>query len=611
MKAIAVYGSLGAGIAMALLFLTPVLPDVGRLPELNFKPTVVLAQGGEALFNPLTSSPEFRHLSSNTLKDFPQVIQDAVLASEDSRFYWHPGVDPIGIARAIAVRGSGSVQGASTLTQQVSRSLFPFVGQEFSIWRKVREALVATKLEVFHSKRFILLAYLNNVYLGDRVYGFLDAAQIYFGKPLTQVTVQEAATMVAFLPQPNPFAYGMCNPDSALHGELKDARDRVIQRMADQGRIPAQEAVNATRTPIQPRPEFCRNFDAVQKAPVLTDYTLYREFPKLLGMKADEGNFVITSTVDDPLQREATDSLEAALAQSGIPEQFEQGAIVTLNAQTGAILAMVGGSKASYVPRGLNRAVDALRQPGSTFKLFTYLAALEKGIEPTDTFSCDDLVWQEQPYEACQRSQGRSAITVAEGLAQSENPIALRLAQEVTLPRVISTARRLGINSKLEETPGVVLGQSEVTLLEMTRAYAAIANGGKLVRPHSIGLIQDSNRCPNAEDIGSCTVVYENTLEPQSQKQVVETEITQVLTPMLQQVVENGTGGNAFLGGVQVAGKTGTTDDRRDLWFIGYLPEQQWVTGVWLGNDNNDSTEGESSRAAQVWADYMAKAIRQ
>ncbi|MCM1982398.1 transglycosylase domain-containing protein [Lyngbya confervoides] len=604
------YAAIAIALGLGLLFLTPILPNVSRLPELNLKPTVVLARGGEELFNPLTFSPEFKHRNSQRLKDFPQAVRDALLASEDSRFYWHPGVDPLGITRAIALRGSGQVQGASTLTQQVARSLFPYVGgSEFTLTRKIREALVALKLEIFHSKDFVLLAYLNNIYLGDRIYGFLDAAPIYFGKPLGQTNLQEAATLVTLLPQPNRFAYGMCDRDSSVHQELKNARDRVIERMADQGRIKAQEAVNATRTPIQPSPDFCRNLDAVQKAPYLTDYTLYREFPKLLAMKADEGNFVISSTLDYPLQREATASLERALAQHGIPERFDQGAILTLDAQTGGILAMVGGR--NYSPGSFNRAIDAQRQPGSTFKLFTYLAALEKGIEPSDRFSCAALVWQGQSYDPCQRAGAQGSISVAQGFALSENPIALRLAQKVTIPTVLETAKRLGVSSALEQTPGVILGQSEVTLLEMTRAYTAIANGGKLVRAHTIAQIQDSNRCTDNQQVESCTVIYKSDLEPQAQQQKIQLEDTQALTQMLQQVVDEGTGTNATLAGVSVAGKTGTTDDRRDLWFIGFLPQQQWVTGVWLGNDSGEATNSESSRAAQVWADYMAKAIRQ
>lgn len=610
-----------ASVSALLIILSPSLPNVGIFPELNGKPTVVVARGGEVLLNPLTFVPNFKHLSSNDGKDFPKLIRDAVLASEDSRFYWHPGIDPIGIVRALRVRQQGGdIQGASTLTQQVARSLFPYVGRETTLVRKIREAMVAFKIEFFHGKRSILFAYMNNIFLGGPNYGFLDAALTYFDKPLSELTISETATLVAFLPKPNDYAYAICHPRSNLGRELKNARDRVITRMATQKRIRNQDAVNAMRQPIQPSVKYCQNFDEVQEAPFFTDYVLsdhflggkrqVSEFEGLMGLKASEGNFVIQSTLDYPLQKEAEASLEKALINSGVSESFDQGAILTLDAKTGEILAMVGGKASSYVPGAFNRTIQAHRQSGSTFKLFAYLTALEKGISPEKLYSCSGLTWSNFTYQPCQRSGGSARITMAQGLARSENPVVLRIAQEFGLSEVIATAKRLGIESELEATPGLVLGQEEAYLLEMTRAYAVIANGGKLVRPHSIARIQDTNLCEDNNDARTCTVVYTNQLERETQKQVVDPEITQTLTGMLQQVVAVGTGRNARLNGVNVAGKTGTTDDRRDLWFIGYFPEQQFVTGVWLGNDNAKATGSESSRAAQVWADYMQKAIR-
>lgn len=603
-------GSVGGLLTLLILvLLSPLVPDVSRLPELNQKPTVVYATTGQELNNPLHFADQFQHLSAQRLADIPKVIKDAVLASEDSRFYWHPGLDPIGIVRAILNRHSGSQQGASTLTQQVARSLFPFVGQDYTIIRKLREALVSLKLELFQSKDFIFLAYLNNIYLGVNVYGFMDAAPVYFGKPLSQVNLSEAATLTAMVTGPNASAAALCNRQSKNHPLLKKDRDRILDRMAAQHRIDVILARDTKRIPIQPSPAFCRNYDVIQKAPYFTDYVLYRELPQLLATTADEGNFIVESTLNWAMQQEAEASFNRILNRYGVSKRITQGAMITLDAQTGAVLAMVGGANPS--PQGLNRALDIQRQPGSTFKLFTYLAALLRGIQPDKSYSCAPITWSSFTYEGCSaRANGARQLTMAEGLALSENPIAFRIAAEVGLSKVIQMAQSLGIKSPLQETPGTVLGQSEVSLLEMTRAYGMVANGGKALSVHTIAQIRDSNRCPQKSDPQNCPVIYQNQHPEAAQKQVLDPNLTATMTSLLQTAVAEGTGRAAYLQGVQVAGKTGTTNDDRDLWFIGYLPEQKLVTGVWLGNDDNSSTQPGAHRpAAELWADYMAKLI--
>ncbi|MEC4814497.1 MAG: transglycosylase domain-containing protein [Scytonema sp. PMC 1069.18] len=575
--------------------------DVQPLPGPSRAPVVIYARDGETrLREPRTTA----HIDMKRLEEFGPYLPAAVVASEDSRYYWHFGVDPLGVLRAVFINTrSGDVQqGASTVTQQVARSLFrDYVGRQDSLGRKFREAVVALKLETFYSKDDILLTYLNRVFLGADTSGFEDAARYYFEKSAKELTVSEAATLVGILPAPN--AFDLCG-DSNNKLRTIEYRNRVLRRMLDMGKIKTEDYNRARRSPIEISPKVCER-QAKTIAPYFYNY-VFQELERILGTElATEGNFIIETELDTSMQAKAEDSLQKHVSNAGKTFNFSQGAMVTLDTNTGAILAMVGGT--DYRTSQFNRAVQAKRQPGSTFKLFPYTAAIEQGVSPGRSYSCSPFRWQGFTYKPCRTGAG--SLDVATGLALSENPIALRLARDVGLDKVVTMAKRLGIKSELEAVPGLVLGQSVVNVLEMTGAFAAIGNKGVWNRPHAISRILDSSDCRDIKDPKTCRVIYSFDQDSEANKRVLQTDIASTMVRMLQQVITNGTGRSAAIG-LGEAGKTGTTDKNVDLWFIGFIPNRRLVTGIWLGNDNNSPTSGSSAQAAQLWGNYMGKVTK-
>ena len=597
------YGLYGIGGLTALLVLVigiewlkvPVRP----LPLGVQGPVIVNSRDQTPLRQPRTTA----HRELKRLSEFSPYLPKAVIASEDSRYYWHFGVDPYGILRALVtnVRGGAIRQGASTLTQQMARSLFTdYVGREDSAGRKLREAVVALKLETFYSKDEILKTYLNRVYLGvDGGYGFEDASQFYFDKPAKDLSISEAATLVAILPAPNRY-----NPVQNYNTALQ-LRDRVITRMRTLGMISQDEANQARRSRIEVSPK-AREFLASTKAPYFYSY-VFDELRTLLGDQlAQEGNFIVETGLDLQVQAKADAALRNSVYTNGSRLGYSQGALVTLNTRTGEILALTGG--VDYQQSQFNRATQALRQPGSTFKIFTYTSAIDKGISPGKAYSCAPVVWQGQRFRSCERAGGGS-VSMATGLAQSENAIALRVAQEVGLDSVVQMARRLGITSKLIPVPGLVLGQSEATVLEMTGAFATVANHGVFNRAHAIKRILDSSDCKDFKDRRTCRVIYSDDQDSGMNRRVLQPAVADTMTSMFQGVVQGGTGRAASLG-LGEAGKTGTTNNNVDLWFIGYIPNRELVTGIWLGNDKPAPTRGSSGQAAQLWANYMRQVVQ-
>ncbi|MGL5032235.1 MAG: transglycosylase domain-containing protein, partial [Microcystaceae cyanobacterium] len=516
-----------------------------------------------------------------------------VIASEDSRFYWHLGVDPLGVIRAITVNSKGkNKQGASTLTQQLARSLFPEVGRENTANRKWREMAVAIKLEFVYSKNELLKTYLNRVYLGSGHYGFEDAAQFYFDKSAQNLDISEAATLVGMLPAPNLY-----NPIQSYDTAVQ-MRDRVIRRMAALGMITEQEANRARRSRIKVSPKASKSLSKLI-APYFYSY-IFSELRQLLGDEiANEGNFIVETSLDPKMQNQAEKSLTNNLNTLGSRFNYSQGALVTLNSRNGEILAMVGGR--DYQKSQYNRVTQAQRQPGSTFKLFAYTAAIAQGISPNNLYSCNALNWQGQKFKACERSTGN--ITMTQGLARSENAVALRVSQQVGLNSIISLAQHFGITSKLTSSPGLVLGESETTVLAMTGAYAAIANQGVWNKPHAIRRILDGGDCQNYEQLETCREIYNFEEDQSRQQRVVSENIASTIMGMLRQTVIQGTGQSANVI-PNAAGKTGTTNRGVDLWFMGIIPQNHQVTGVWLGNDDNTPTRGSSSQAVNLWTIY-------
>lgn len=552
-------------------------------------------QGPIALYDrndrPISSVDSERHNELKGLDSFSPLLINAVIASEDSRFWWHPGIDAIGTLRALVtnVLGQEVLEGGSSLTQQLARSLYPDqVGQGDTLERKWRELLVALQLESRFSKSDLLLSYLNRVYLGVG-YGFEDAAQAYFDTSAGSLRLDQAALLVGLLPSPN--GHDPCrHPARALQ-----ARNLVLNKMADQGKISLDTARLTRRRPIQLAPDACdrRHTDA---APFYSDQ-VQRDLAALVGADvAAEGNFLIETYYEPRLQAVMQHQLRRALrVHSG--RGIEQGAAVLIDSRSGGVLAISGGR--DFRSSQFNRASMALRQPGSTFKLFSYLAALEQNISPDQPFDCGPLQWGGQQFESDCAGQ-RNLI---QAFALSDNTVALRLAQRIGIDQVVRQARALGITTPLSPVPGLTLGQSEVRLIELTSAYAAVENGGLWYPPTTIRRLVDAETCAS-ETTDRCRSRSTPVTTP---RQAIRADTALKMQTMLRAVVQKGTGQAAALGGNE-GGKTGTTNEGRDLLFIGYEPTNHWVLGIWLGNDDNTPTTGSSAIAAGLWGDIIRAA---
>ncbi len=551
---------------------------------------------------PLSSADSSLHHENPGLRDYPAVLIDALLASEDSRFWWHPGIDPIGTGRALVANllGGRVLEGGSSLTQQLARSLYPeIVGQGQTLQRKWRELLVALQLEQRFSKRDLLLNYLNRVYLGVG-WGFEDASRLYFNKPAARLDLNEAALLVGLLPSPN--GRDPCsNPQAAL-----EARNGVLSKMVDTGHLGAEQARRASRQPITLAGQACHSGTSGtsgtsnhRPAPYYTDQVRL-DLGSLLGEPvAAEGNFLVETHLDPLVQAVVERRLAWLLA--GTRPAVSEGAVVVLDSRSGGILAVAGGR--DYRQSQFNRATMALRQPGSTFKLFTYLAALERGIKPSDAISCAPLDWGGQTFS----SSCGGSLSLTSAFAESSNTAALRLARRVGLEQVAQKARDLGISTPLEPVPGLALGQSEVRLVELTAAYAAVANDGIWHAPTTIRQLTDAETCGGLESQRCRTLKAQGDRPINPGRRVISVATARQMQGLLRAVVRQGTGGAASLGGLE-GGKTGTTNNGRDLLFIGYEPQRHWVIGIWLGNDDNRPTGSSSALAAGLWGDIVRAA---
>ena len=547
---------------------------------------------------PLSSAESSLHHENPGLRDYPAVLIDALLASEDSRFWWHPGIDPIGTGRALVANlvGGRVLEGGSTLTQQLARSLYPeTVGQGQTLERKWRELLVAMQLEQRFSKRDLLLTYLNRVYLGVG-WGFEDASRLYFNKPASRLDLDEAALLVGLLPSPN--GRDPCsNPQAAL-----EARNGVLSKMVDTGHLGSEQARRASRRPIALAGQACRGggsgsgHGGRRPVPFYTDQVRL-DLGSLLGDPvAAEGNFLVETHLDPLLQQVVEGRLGQLLA--GTRPAVSEGAVVVLDSRNGGILAVAGGR--DYRQSQFNRATMAQRQPGSTFKLFTYLTALERGLRPDDAISCAPLDWGGQSFS----SDCGGSLSLTSAFAASSNTAALRLARRVGLEQVAQKARELGISTALEPVPGLALGQSEVRLVELTAAYAAVANDGIWHAPTTIRHLTDAETCGGLESQRCRTLKGKGDRPINPGRRVISVATARQMQGLLRAVVQQGTGGAASLGGME-GGKTGTTNNGRDLLFVGYEPQRHWVIGIWLGNDDNRPTGSSSGLAAGLWSEIV------
>jgi penicillin-binding protein 1A len=490
------------------------------------------------------------------LRDLPRHLPEAFIAIEDRRFRSHFGIDPIGLARAAWANFSAGqvVQGGSTLTQQLAKNLF--LTPERSFRRKVQEALLALWLEQRFTKDQLLEIYLNRVYLGAGVFGVDAAARLFFGVSARQVTPWQAA-ILAGLPKAPSRLNPRAAPDAAMaRGAL------VLEAMAETGVLTARQATLETermRLPNRPSRDSGWFADWAQE-------DLAERYPSA-------GDLVIRTTLDAALQAVVEARLEAMLASAGARAGVAQGAVIAIDANTGAVRAMAGGR--DYRVSQFNRATQARRQPGSAFKPIVFLAALERGASPGDTVADTPLNlggWS--PGNGEWRSRGE--ITLEEALTHSVNTSAVRvLARAGGARGAIEVARRLGLSGPFPKDASIALGTGEVTLIDLAAAYATFANGGLRVSPFAI---------QEARAEGKALAVARPAPE-----RVVEPGHAQVMRRMLEQVVARGTGRAAQPPGQRpVAGKTGTTQDFRDAWFIGIAgaPANPLVIGVWLGNDD-------------------------
>ena len=514
------------------------------------------------------------------IKDVPDNIKNAIIATEDKNFYHHHGYDPIGVARSMVVNlATGDLkQGASTITQQLARILF--LSNEKTFDRKIKEFIVAARIEKTISKDKILEMYLNNVYLGSGAYGVAGAAQIYFNKPLKDLTLAEAA-LIAGLPQA-PSVYSPYN-DKKL---ALERRNQVLGRMLKMRYI-TQEQYNQAKEEklhLNPNP----NVYSLNRAPYFVDFAM-KELEEL-GFDETEisqGGYKVVTTLNYAAQKAAENAVNANVGN-------RQAAVFSFSPITGEIYVYVGGK--NYFKSQYDRVTQSVRPPGSAFKPLVYAAAIEKGWGPNDIL--DDTPvningWK--PHNYNNRYRGRLPLFM--GLTVSSNVMAARLIQDVGVRSVIGIARSLGITTPIEYDMTIALGSNGVKLYEMTIAYGAFANGGFKVKPYAIERVETSRG----------KVIYQ---APKTRvMKVLNLNTSAVVTAMLKTVIENGTGRSASIG-KPAAGKTGTTDDNKDASFYGYTPDV--VTGVWVGNDDNTkmgSVYGSTIPAA-IWKATMKAATQ-
>ncbi len=512
------------------------------------------------------------------LGELPDYVPKAFIAIEDRRFYSHHGVDPLGIARAgvADILRRGASQGGSTITQQLAKNLF--LTQQRTVSRKLQEVALALWLEHKYSKAGILELYLNRVYFGAGAYGVEAASQRYFGKSARHLTLAEAAMLAGLVQSPSRLA-----PSHNLDGAQRRAAV-VLADMAEQKMISADAEKTALAHParaVKPAGAGSVNYVADWVMDAVDD---------LIG-NVDQ-DVVVQTTIDPALQSAAEQALVEALNQRGDKLSIGQGALVAMTPD-GVVRALVGGR--NYGESQFDRAIDARRQPGSAFKPFVYLTALEHGLTP-DTVRQDAPInikgWKPENYER----EYLGPVTLTQALANSLNTVSVRLTLEFTPDAVVRTAHRLGIESKLEPNASIALGTSEVSPLELVSAYATFANGGLAVTPHLVERI----RTPDGK-----------TLYERSQQQlgrIVDARYVGMMNAMMHEVLASGTARRADLPGWQAAGKTGTTEDFRDAWFVGYTAHL--VTGVWLGNDDNSPTKKAVGGGVpvEIWSRFMKAA---
>jgi penicillin-binding protein 1A len=566
------------------------LPDISRMADYQpARSTRIYARDGTLLANVYKENRVWVPITR-----IPQIVREAFVANEDHNFYRHHGVDFGGIIRAAFadVTHQHIEQGASTITQQLARALF--LSNKVSFSRKIQEALLAMEIERYYTKDEILERYLNLIYLGAEAYGVDAAAHTYFGKSISNVTLGQAAMLAGLPAAPSDYS------PFVNFGLARDRQRHVLDRMVESGYVTQDQADAAYVAPlglVRQRPGGLQGY----AYPYFTTYAI-EQLEQLFGRQAvEESGLQVTTTLDPRMQQIAQDAIDWGVRSAGAEGiGAHQAAIVALRPSTGEILAMVGGTDFSLTNQ-FNRAWQARRQPGSSFKAYVYTAAIDEGIPAASTMDDtpvaypmgDGTDWS--PQDDDMRYMG--TVTLRTALALSRNVVAVKLADRIGVDRVIEYAHRMGVTSPLEANLSLALGSSVVTVLDQASGYGTLANQGVHEVPTSFRIVRDSlgnivldDRFPQADEAVSAGTAY-------------------IVTTMLEDVISHGTGYPNAVIDRPAAGKTGTTSSFRDAWFVGYTPDL--VAAVWLGNDDysqmNESYGG--NIPARIWARFMRAAL--
>ncbi len=566
------------------------LPDISRMADYQpARSTRIYARDGSLLASLYKENRIWVPIGK-----IPQPVREAFIANEDHNFYHHHGVDFGGIVRAsfADLTHHHIEQGASTITQQLARGLF--LTDKQSISRKIQEALLAMEIERYYTKDEILERYLNLIYLGSGAYGVDAAAHTYFGRSVGSLTLGQAAMLAGLVAAPSDYSPYVNRPLA------RERQLHVLQRMADSGYITGDQVAEAYDAPLQlagQRPAGLQGFSA----PWFTTYTvaqLERAFGK---QAAYEGGLQVYTTVDPRMEKIGQEAVDWGMNEAKLEGiGADQAALVAIRPSTGEIMAMIGGTHFSLTNQ-FNRAWQAHRQPGSSFKVYVYTAAIDSGM-PASTIIDDSPVsypdgtggtWSPQDDD----HSYMGPVTLRVGLAQSRNIVAVKLLEQVGVDRVIQYAHRMGVSSNLEANLSLALGTSVITPLDQATGYATLANQGVHIPASPFRLVKDSLGNP----------VLDNQYPEQTE--VVSAGTAYIMTTMMEDVVNHGTGYPNAVIGRPAAGKTGTTSDFRDAWFVGFTPDL--VTAVWIGNDNyhpmNESYGG--NIPARIWARFMKSAL--
>ena len=571
-----------AAIAAFNIYLAS-LPPISNFEDIKPNPVTTIYSADGEVIKTFTAF-KFEKVSIDKIPDY---LKKAIIATEDKNFYHHRGFDTVGMIRSTLTNiASGEVkQGASTITQQLARILF--LSNERTFDRKIKELIIAHRIEKTISKDEILEMYLNSVYLGSGVYGVSSAAKTFFDKDLSQLTLAEQA-LIAGLPQ----APSIYSPFANKKAGLK-RRNQVLRKMYRNKFITEDQMLKAQKEglSLSNKPRIY----SYNKAPYFIDFVLNEL--KNIGFEEQEisqGGLKIYTTLDYKSQNAAQNVATSALSKAGLTKPANQVALFSFSPTTGRIYAYIGGK--NYEQSQYDRVSKAIRPSGSSFKPFVYATALQQGVGVDNMIEDTPLTIQDwSPKNYGKKYRGK--ITIWQALAISSNVAAVRLIKKSGVDAVIQTAKEMGITTPLANDMTIALGSNGVKLYDMAVAYGAFANGGYRVRPYSVERVENSRG----------VTIYENS-GPKIVK-VINFETAAGMTYMLRKVVEIGTGKAANIA-QNIAGKTGTTNDYRDAWFVGFTPDI--VTGVWVGNDNNSKLPGITGGAmpARIFADYMKVAIK-